>query len=61
MKHVVTCQANTASDWIALAALKCFSEWVGLCAKEGSAHMAQAPHGQPSPPTTTDALPNEPA
>ena len=27
---------------------KCFTEWVGLCAKEGSAHMAQAHHGQPS-------------
>ena len=48
MKHVVTCQANTASDWLAVAALKCFTEWVVLCAKEGSAHMAQAHHGQPS-------------
>ena len=40
MKH-----ANAASDWLALAALKCFTEWVGLCAKEGSAHMAQTRHG----------------
>ena len=39
---LVTCQANAASDWLALAALKCFREWAGLCAKEGSAHMAQA-------------------
>ena len=36
----MTCQANVASDWLALAALKCFTEWVGLCAKEGSGHMA---------------------
>ena len=42
------CQANAASDWLTLAALKCFTEWVGHCAKEGSAHMAQACHGQPS-------------
>ena len=33
---------NTASDWLTLAALTCFIEWAGLCAKEGSAHMAQA-------------------
>ena len=32
MKHVM--RANTASDWFALAALKCFTEWVGLCAKK---------------------------
>ena len=43
-EHVVTCQANIASDWLALAALKFFTEWVGLCAKEGSAHMAQVRH-----------------
>ena len=59
MKHVVTCQAKTAPDWLALAALKCFTESVGLCAKEGSAHMAQACHGQPS--TTPNVPPNAPA
>ena len=48
MKHVMTCQANTASDWLALAALKCFTEWAGLCAKEGRAHMTQVRHGRPS-------------
>ena len=44
---VHTC-TYTTSDWLALAALKCFTEWVDLCAKEGGAHMAQAHHGQPS-------------
>ena len=42
---VITCQANAASDWLALTALKCFTEWVGLCAEEGRAHMV-ARHGQ---------------
>ena len=59
MKHVVTCQANTASDWLALAALKCYTEWVGLCVKEGCAHMAQAHHGQPS--SYHRCAPNAPA
>ena len=59
MKHVVTCKATTVSDWLALAALKCFTEWVGRCAKEGSAHMAQACHGQPS--ATPNVPPNTPA
>ena len=29
----MTCLANAASDWLALAALKCFTESVDLCAK----------------------------
>ena len=48
MERVLTCQANIASDWLDLAALKGFTEWAGLCAEEGSAHMAQARHGQHS-------------
>ena len=42
MKHVVTCQADTASDWLTLASLRCFTEWVGLCVMD-------------NPPATTDA------
>ena len=34
MKHVMTCQANAASDWLALAALKSVTGWAGLCAKK---------------------------
>ena len=36
MKHVVTCQANAASDWLTLAALKYFTEWAGLCAMKAA-------------------------
>ena len=59
MKHVMTRLASAASDWLAQAALKCFTEWVGLCAKEGSAHMAQLHHGQPF--CYPNAPPNAPA
>ena len=45
MKHVMTCQANAASDWLALAALKYFTEWAGLCTKEGRAHMFKKAQG----------------
>ena len=55
MKHVVTCQAKAASDWLTLAAFNCFAEWVGLCAKEGSAHMAK--HIMDNPPATPDMPP----
>ena len=52
MKHDVTFQANAASDWLALAALKRFIEWAELCAKEGRAHMTQALLLPPMPPRT---------
>ena len=50
MKHIVTCQANAASDWLALAALKCLTEWAGLSAMK--AELIWHKHFMDNPPAT---------